>query len=73
MRAGLSVEPISELSAAQLAHQMAARLGGKAKSYERAIYRARDRGWLRADTADKIAISLGTHPALLWGPTWEQS
>jgi hypothetical protein len=73
VRAGLPVEPILGFSAAELARQMAARLGGTAKSYERAIYRARARGWLRTDTADKVAISLGTHPVVLWGPAWEQS
>jgi hypothetical protein len=41
VRTRLPVEPISDISATELARQMATRLGGKPKSYERAIYRAR--------------------------------
>jgi plasmid maintenance system antidote protein VapI len=71
-RSSLSVEPISELSPKQLARQMAARLGGRPEHHERTIHRARLTGGLTAETADRIAISLGTHPVLIWGEAWER-
>ncbi len=66
-----SLEPISELSPTELAHRMAARLGGEVTAYQRAIHRARASGGLTVEAADRIAISLGTHPVLLWGEAWE--
>jgi hypothetical protein len=68
----LSAAPISDLSPSELARRMAERLGGVARHHERTLHRARARGQLSARTADRVAISLGTHPALLWGEAWER-
>jgi hypothetical protein len=71
-RSPLSAEPIQDVSPSELARQMAARLGGRQES------RA-DRGtgsgtrlppsWY---CGSGIAISLGTHPSVLWGEAWER-
>jgi hypothetical protein len=67
----LSAEPILRLSTRALARQVAARLGGSTDSHARTLARARARGYLRMNTADRVAIAMGTHPVLLWGEAWE--
>lgn len=35
------------------------------------VHRARDRGWLTLDMADRIAVALGLHPILVWPGEYE--
>lgn len=38
---------------------------------ERAIKRAREKGWISLYVADRIACTTGIHPGLIWSEWWE--